>query len=57
LAATSWNKKLDGRENGGSRTEVRRERKKRDNPSPAKVLYQTIYQEAVPKATLFFANF
>jgi hypothetical protein len=38
LLGTPWNKRLDWSENGGSRAEVRRERKKRDTLSPANVL-------------------
>jgi len=36
--AESWNKWIDWPENGGSRAEVWRERKKRDILSPANVL-------------------
>jgi hypothetical protein len=34
IAARIWNKRLDWPEKGGSRAEVRRERKKRDIPQP-----------------------
>jgi len=48
IAARSWNKRLDWSEKGGSRAEVRRERKKRDILSPANVLL-IIYQKALCK--------
>jgi hypothetical protein len=48
FSITPWNKRLDWSENGGSRAEVRRERKKRDTLSPANVLL-IIYQKALCK--------
>jgi len=50
-----WRKKNLGwteRIEGGNRAEVRRERKKRDIPSPVNVS-KTIYQKALYKSILF----